>query len=444
MWQVRDAGAWHEVTAPVVQVGSELRPVVRGLVYDAGAGLWRRFYPISEVTITTITASSLTGITLGVPKTVSGTVQAVAGTISGGAVKVYQRGYDGGTATAWTEVGSATAGTGAAVPWSASCIATYCGVTEFKAVYGGTAAYTGSESVIHEVDGIVPGVPAKPTGGAITTTSMAFSWPAIAGVTGYSVYLGGVLHGNTVTPSYTATGLPTGTSHSWTVRAYKGSADPELGCVSNASVALVGTTSQNAVQDTGTATVLMDPFATASFRDDTKDWTQIADRIGQAYYTDSTRMYTGIIDYGGAARVKSIMELGLGANGAQRFANGSVVDARVYLYRRPNTGSSAAVTASFQVSDNAASMGAVKPVRKGTVVNVASTVWSTGKWHTIGQAHAQAIAKGTARSVALYNASSANYSQWNGKTGGTVDDCDMQVDWSWNYTLSVAVAGGWQ
>ena len=443
LW-VRD-GAWRDVTSPHVVVNGQECAVVRGMVRVAGK--WERFYPLTEITYTSI-ADGLSGaVAVGTPITVHGSVRAESGVISGGTVEVQQRRMGVNGPEAWFVVGSAAIGSGATVNWGLTVTPNRCGISEFKAVFKGTPTNQASESPVVEVDPVLVTTPEKPTGGAITTSSMALSWAAVSSATSYLVYDGGVFIAEVTAASYTHTNLTPGSSHTYTVKAKVLNADG-LVCESALSPALVGKTSTVGARDTGTAKVKVNPAATGSFRNDTKDWTQVGDKVAQAFYTDATRIYTGMIDYGGAAAVKAAIEAALGANGALRFANGSPTDARVYLYRMSGVGLGSVITASFYVSDNAANVGAVAPVRKGTVVNVATSAQAVGKWYPIGALHAVAIAKGTARSVALYNADGgdvapSNYTQFRGKTGGTVDDCDIEFDWSWDFVVGADVPGAW-
>jgi chitodextrinase len=85
--------------------------------------------------------------------------------------------------------------------------------------------------------------PPAPTGLAVsskTATSVSLTWNAVtdpSGITGYNVYRGGSLVGSPSTPGYTDTGLTTGTTYSYTVRARDAA-----GNLSAASAALSVTT----------------------------------------------------------------------------------------------------------------------------------------------------------------------------------------------------------
>ncbi|MFC5289477.1 chitinase [Actinokineospora guangxiensis] len=64
-----------------------------------------------------------------------------------------------------------------------------------------------------------PQAPAKPSVGAVTTTSVALSWPAVTGATGYKVYDGSALKATVTGTSTTVSGLAACSSHTFTVTA---------------------------------------------------------------------------------------------------------------------------------------------------------------------------------------------------------------------------------
>jgi hypothetical protein len=401
-------------------------PVVRGLVYDGSA--WRRFWPETEATSTTIT-SGLTGtIPVATSRAIGGSVVS-ASTLTGGTVTVYQRAVG---ATAWTQIGvSATLGSGTTRAWTATCTPTICGPSEFKAVFAGGGAQ-GSESAVTAATVSVGTVGAL-TGGAITNTSLALSWTAVPGATSYQVLRNGAVVGNPTAANFTDTGLATGTTYDYQVRAM---ATP---CTGALSPMKQGRTSQDAVTDTGSQSVTIDASVTGNWRSDGWGSYTTAD-VYQGFATDPTRNYTGIVDYGGAARVKSIVEAALGVNGVQRFANATVTLAEVYLYRVP-AGSGSGVPVGFYTSDSQCNVGG-QPGRKGTLVTVTSTAINAGKWYAIGVEHGTALVKGTSRSLATYNNSADNYAKFVSKSFNA-DSCDLRVTLSWSYQLSTAVAGAW-
>lgn len=426
-WKVRDGGVWKDVTDPKIEVGGQWVPVVRGLVREAG--VWKRFYPDSEITTTAIT-SGLTGtVPVGVARTVSGTVTALSGTISGGTVTLYQRPVGG----AWVVVGTGTPGTGAVAAWGVSATPSICGASEFKAVYSGTATNEPSESALSAVTTVV-NTPVKPTGGTITNTTAALSWTATAGAASYEVYRNGVLVGSPASAAFTDTGLTPGTAYSWTVKAKYGT------CLSAASPAKTGTTGTDAVQDTGSATIEVRPDATNSYRPDV-GWGYVGETVAEGYYTDSGRNYTGCIDYGTNAQLRAKVEAALGANGATRYDNMTVSAARVYLQKKTGVGSSASVTVSFFNSTSQSGVGGAPP-RSGTKVDAASAASGAGSWLSIGTAHWAALKAGTARSIVLYNLTTAAYSQFDGKSLAA-NRCNLQLDCSWNYALTAATPPAW-
>jgi chitinase len=64
-----------------------------------------------------------------------------------------------------------------------------------------------------------PQAPATPSVGAVTATSVALSWPAVTGATGYKVYDNGALKATVTGTSTTVSGLAACSSHAFTVTA---------------------------------------------------------------------------------------------------------------------------------------------------------------------------------------------------------------------------------
>lgn len=430
-WWTSDGTTWKKVTSPQINVAGVWKPVVRGMVYDGTA--WKRFFPESEITSTAITGGLTGSVPIGVARTVSGTVTALAGAIGGGTVTVQQRAVGAST---WTTIGTGPVGSGAVAPWSASVTPTICGATQFQAVYSGDATYQGSTSPISTVTTIV-NAPAKPTAGTIGNTTASFSWAAVGGATGYRVYRANTLVSTQAGLTFTDTGLTPNTDYSWTVVATANSG----ACVSAASPAKTGHTGQDAATDSGSATVQIRPEKTNSYRPDT-GWGYIGENVGQGYFSDSGRNYTGTIDYGTNAQLRAKVEADLGTNGAKRYDNMTVSAARVNLYKKTGVGSNSALTVTFYNSPATAGTGGA-PVRNGTATTDTSSASGSSKWCAIGTAHWAALKAGTARSIVLYNASAAVYAQFVGKGGNTDTTSDLQLDCSWNYALTAAVPPAW-
>ena len=440
MWYVQDGSGWKEVTQPVIRVGTEWKNVVRGMVYTGVK--WERFYPHTEVTATTITSGLTAPVNIGQAKTVSGTVYTVAGSIAGGTVSVQQRAV--GTSS-WTLVGtSAALGTGASVVWSAATTPTFCGATEFRAVYNGSPTNQSSTSATQAVT-VTVGTPAKPVGGTIANTTASISWTAVGGAVTYDVWRKGVTAANpagTKTKVSTAqagvtfadTLLTPNTDYEYTVVANAG------GCSSPESVLLKGHTGQTSVQDTGSATIEVRPNKTNSYRPSSA-WGYIGEAVGQGYYSNSNNNYTGCIDYGGLAVLKAAVITALGTNGATRWDNLTVSAARVYLFKKNNVGSGGPIPVSFYNSTAEAGVGGA-PNRQGTKVVTTSTSASAGAFLSIGTAHWDALKAGTARSIVLYDPTAANYAQFDGKSTAA-NRCNLQLDCSWNYPIGSPVTPSW-
>jgi hypothetical protein len=422
-------GGWVDIQSPSVVVGGEECVVTRGEVFTNGA--WVRFFPHEETTTLTVTAGLSTPLSVGAGRTIGGNVAPMSGGISGGAVTVKARPVGGST---WTQIGqAAVAPSAGAAQWALTATPLECGDHEFHVTYSGTPVNAASEAPI-VVQSVGLNTPAKPVGGRIEDEALTFTWDAIPGATSYEVFMDGVSLGTVTAATATAVRLKPATAYSFTVQAIRGA------CRSAVSPALVGTTSRSTVQDSGTATIKIDPAKTNSYRPDVA-WGYISSNVGQGYYSNSGSNYTGIIDYGTNADLKTKIANALGANGAQRAAHLTITKAEVWLYKQTGVGASGAVNTSFFVSTAEAGVGGL-PARSGTEVVVASTASGSGKWFDIGVAHAQALLAGTARSLALFKAATTAYLRFNGK-GGSTDSCVLRMDVSWNYQLSSSAPGGW-
>jgi hypothetical protein len=426
---LRAGGDWFDVQSPSIHVAGEERPVTRGVVFIGGQ--WVRFFPHEETTVTTVT-DGLTGtLSVGVAHTVRGEVTPAFGGVAGGTVTVESRPVSGGP---WTQIGQgAVAPSAGAAAWAMSATPTECGPHEFRVVYSGTATNAGSETAPVPLP-VGLATPAKPVGGLIENEALTFTWAAVPGATSYDVFIDGALLGTVTAATATAVRLKPATAYTFTVKAKRGA------CESGASPALVGTTSRSTVQDTGSATIKIDPLKTNSYRP-SDGWGYISSNVGQGYYSASSNNYTGVIDYGTNAQLKAKIADALGVNGVERAANIVVSKAEVWLYKATGVGSSGSVPVSFFVSTAEAGVGGL-PARAGTEVVVASGNSGAGKWYDIGLAHAQALLAGTARSIALFKAATTAYLRMNGK-GISTDSCVLRLTVSWDYPLSSAAPGGW-
>lgn len=421
-------GGWVDVQSPSVHVGGLDHPVMRGEVFLNGA--WVRFFPHEETTHLTVTAGLSSPLSVGVGRTVEGAVAPASGGISGGTVTVAARPVGG---SAWTQIGQAAVAPAAGTAhWALTATPMECGDHEFRVTYSGTSVNAASEAPI-VTQGVGLTAPVL-TGGRIEDEALTFSWPAVPGATAYDVFMDGVLLGEVTAPTATAVRLKPATAYTFTVQAKRGA------CLSPASAPIVGTTSRSTIQDSGSATIKIDPLKTNSYRPDVA-WGYISSNVGQGYYSNSGANYTGVIDYGPNADFKAKIAAALGTNGAQRAANLTIAKAEVWLYKQTGVGSSGSVNASFFVSTAEAGVGGL-PARSGTEVVVASTSSGAGKWYDIGVAHANALLAGTARSIALFKAATTAYLRFNGK-GGSTDSCVLRMDVSWNYQLSSSAPGGW-
>jgi hypothetical protein len=262
-------GGWVDVQSPSVHVGGLDHPVMRGEVFLNGA--WVRFFPHEETTHLTVTAGLSSPLSVGVGRTVEGAVAPASGGISGGTVTVAARPVGG---SAWTQIGQAAVAPAAGTAhWALTATPMECGDHEFRVTYSGTSVNAASEAPI-VTQGVGLTAPVL-TGGRIEDEALTFSWPAVPGATAYDVFMDGVLLGEVTAPTATAVRLKPATAYTFTVQAKRGA------CRSPASAPIVGTTSRSTIQDSGSATIKIDPLKTNSYRPDVA-WGYISSNVGQA------------------------------------------------------------------------------------------------------------------------------------------------------------------
>ncbi|MBV9822999.1 MAG: hypothetical protein JO144_12230, partial [Actinobacteria bacterium] len=149
------------------------------------------------------------------------------GTVAYGPVTVTATASDD-TAVASVDllVDGAVVGTSSTAPYSFTWNATAVGSHTLQARAKDLAGNTGLSAPITvtvPADTTAPTAPGQPTSTGTTTTAVSLSWPAATddrGVAGYQVLRDGVQVGQTVSLSYTDTGLTPGATYSYTVRAY--------------------------------------------------------------------------------------------------------------------------------------------------------------------------------------------------------------------------------
>ncbi|HEX6353241.1 glycoside hydrolase family 18 protein [Actinophytocola sp.] len=87
----------------------------------------------------------------------------------------------------------------------------------------GAGTYNADDVVLDGPGGTTPGAPATPgnlSATSVTASSVALSWPAVSGATGYRVYEGNTLRATVTGTSATISGLGACTTHTYTVAAY--------------------------------------------------------------------------------------------------------------------------------------------------------------------------------------------------------------------------------
>ncbi|MET9927056.1 MULTISPECIES: glycoside hydrolase family 18 protein [unclassified Streptomyces] len=132
--------------------------------------------------------------------------------------------YLGATGTGTTDVSTWTQSTGAWKQLTTS-FTTGPGTTSVNVYthgwYGTPAHYVDDLTLVGPGGDpvVVPAVPAGLKTTAITSTSVALSWNAVSGATGYNVYRGGTKVATATGPSATVTGLAASTAYSFQVTA---------------------------------------------------------------------------------------------------------------------------------------------------------------------------------------------------------------------------------
>ncbi|MFF8842680.1 chitinase [Streptomyces sp. NPDC015127] len=137
--------------------------------------------------------------------------------------------YLGASGTGTNDVSTWTPGTGSWTRLSTSFTtgANTTSVTVFTHGWYGQAAYYADDVSVFGPDGgggtdpdpAVPAAPGAPAVGTVTSSSVALSWGAVSGATGYHVYRDGVRVQSVTGTSATVTGLAANTSYSFQVSA---------------------------------------------------------------------------------------------------------------------------------------------------------------------------------------------------------------------------------
>jgi hypothetical protein len=416
--------AWCRVVAPTVNVGGVNQRVTAGWVFSGGQ--WRQFFPdvaASRMSLTT----SVVHMVLGAPVTIAGEVAVDGGQVEGGTVVVQLR----RPGDEWMEVAHVDVAAGPSpAAWSTTVTSPIGGMVEYRALYSGSAHATPSESPVTVTDGVVD-APGGLKGGAVTDTTLAFSWAAGGDAVWWKVYRNGVYVGTALTPSFVDAGLEPGTAYSYTVVAEAPWGE------SAKSVPIVGTTSQKAEQRTGATYVDIPAQAAGMYRSDV-GWVS---GLGQSYYMDPALEMTGWIDYGDHSRVTGLIAAALGADVA---ANATVGRAYVRLDRVAGFGDvDGGVTVTFIPSPSAldASVGLILPTDMSGAVDAGAPPGGLSDWADIGPLGA-ALVTGSARSLVIHNSDQRNWLEMRGPSVSS-DACLLRLLMEWDYAVS-ANAGGWR
>ncbi|MFJ8072824.1 chitinase [Streptomyces sp. NPDC096176] len=156
--------------------------------------------------------------------------------------------YLGASGTGTTDVSTWTPATSSWTKLSTSFTtgANTTSVTVYTHGWYGQAAYHADDVSVFGPDGggggdpdpVVPSAPGAPTVGAVTSSSVALSWGAVSGATGYNVYRDGAKVQSVSGTSATVTGLAANTSYQFQVTATNAAGE------SARSAAVAGRTSE--------------------------------------------------------------------------------------------------------------------------------------------------------------------------------------------------------
>lgn len=388
---------------------------------------------------TTVSTPVVPALTYGSSFNVSGTVK-VAGTgaaVTAGTAELWGRWTTGGTTTWQKSVSVAvTAGTYSLTQPAVNGL----GPTEWQVRYTGSAAFDAANSAVVGSTVSLPGMGAL-TKGALTHSTVAFSWAAVSGATGYEVLIWNnnawILKAalSSATLSHTVSGLNLDTQYLWSVRP-KALDNGGAVVYGTASPSISNKTGHPKVTDSGTTGwITIAIWADDSYRNDGNGWDYVSDmRQGYASSAYGGEGYTGAAIYKGSTVRDAVIAA---CGNSTRHANGTCVAAEIKMTRLTGVGNyNSGVTMSFYRSTTTGSNPGGKPDRLGTAVNRTAAVLSDGAtWYDIGTAHGQSIGDGAVNSIVIYRNNSSDYAAFHAY--------DLRLKWSWNYDSVAYAAPVW-
>jgi len=412
IWSAQQ-GRWKPVFPAYIWVSGAWRTVQNAWVWDNGA--WRQcFEPV--VPTTTTFAEPVDPDQSGDTVTFSGTVTSPYGVpTDGGTVTVWEKYEDDGSYTQKASGVPIDLSTGA---WSVSHSYDDVGRFQFYAEYvaTGSGPEQGSTSPVVDVTVGLDDMGLLYKAGA-SHTSCRFNWTAIPGATHYDIHDGANLVKTVTSPDSGSISVSQNTTYS--PYFYFNGGRPEQRSTGSQDDIFVSCT------------------ASGQWRK-CCGWNERGDKVLQGYYPGFGHYgdYRGTIDYGN----DGVKDRIIAVIGSAKYNGGYATGANIWLYENSGVGDSAQDTIYFYTSDSNLSGGA--PNRAAGPHTDKSPGWNSGKWMSIGKTLAQRLAKGWDRSVTLYNNSSANYVEFGGRSQGA-NDCDMRIDYYWNYVTQSYIAPEW-
>lgn len=429
---VYDGAQWvTDVRDPSVSTdGLTYTDISEAWVYDAGE--WKKFY-VREVG-SSISVSASGGTYTGDSVTVSGAVLDDQGQlVPGEGTVLVEFGYNDGS---WTAVPGGAVPLQANGQYQAQVVQSSPGAISYRATFQPAAGtfYVTSQQV-SSPRSLALRMPTV-SYGSVTDTSYAATCTAVTGASTYEWQENSSTFENDSSRSISRTGKPNYTTYTLRVRSQ---AVTPNGTVSSGWVTRQVRTGRPELRDIGSKSdIAKAVVATGQYRAD-YGWGWKGDKVGQGYYSGvgSGGRYWGTLDYGSNGVKNAI----IASVGSARYNGGSATAGRVFLYKVSGTGCSTGQPVRWYRTNSAVNSGGA-PGLIGTLYSPTGPAANNGAWVNIGSAHADGLANGN-RSLCMYiNASGCEYQFFNGKSSG-VNDCDLRIDWSWNYVTQTDVPGKW-
>ena len=268
-------------------------------------------------------------------------------------------------------------------------------------VWDGTYSYTitplydgstGLESTPSVTITVPAGVVGEITPSNQSTSSLTIKWAKVPGATEYQIDKSGATA--TQTKRSRALTIANDTTYDIKVRAKR---DDVYGPWSTVYTYYSG---RDEIRDQGSKSGLVfSPTKVDSWRS-FDGWSALSNLAGQGIFTAGRGSYRGVIYYGSNG-VRNSLRGKLSSNSSKaeaRQLKGKCTKAELYLYKRPNVGTSGPVQVGIQRTNSTASGGAPSGTDN---VNRTSTNNGQGKWYDIGKGHGQAVGDGDKKSLMI-------------------------------------------